>query len=120
MVTVTHNFCGALKELGTTQTPLDAITPHHLLQIKSVLAFTSVLDHSFWCACLVAFYGLLRPGNFTVQGEFLPEKDLRRIDLLPTSWGYVLQLRCSKTIQFPEKVMEVILPRVHNAQPQPY
>ena len=106
---------GVKRELGTAQSPVDAITPQHLLQIKAALTFKSVLDHSFWCACLVAFYGLLRPGNFTVQGVFEPNKDLRRIDLLPTSWGYILQLRYSKTIQFREKVMEIILPRVNNA-----
>jgi hypothetical protein len=57
-----------------------------------------VEDLAFWSACLVSFYGLLRPGNIAVTGLFDTSKHVRRVDLMPCSWGYLLCLRHTKTI----------------------
>ncbi|KAK6168174.1 hypothetical protein SNE40_022052 [Patella caerulea] len=105
---------GVKRELGLAQIPVDVITPDILFKIKSVLSFNKVFDHAFWCACLTAFFGLLRPGNVTAASTFDPNKDLRRTDLLLCSWGYLLSLRYSKTVQFREKEITVCLPRIDN------
>lgn len=109
-----HVLLGIKRELGTAQTPVGAITPQQLLKVKSTLNFANLSDLTFWCACLIAFYGLLRPGNITTNGTFDADKDIRRIDLFPYSWGYLLCLRRTKTIQFREKRVEIILPRTGN------
>lgn len=105
---------GVKRTLGTAQTPVDAITPRQLLAIKSGLHFDNVTDLAVWCACLIAFYGLLRPGNVTVRTSFQQDKDLRRIDITSCSWGYLLRLRHTKTIQFREKELDIILPYIDN------
>lgn len=61
---------GIKRELGTAQFPVDSITPSHLLRMRSFLDFSSVEDLGFWCACLIAFYGLLRPGTIAITGPF--------------------------------------------------
>ncbi|KAK6169731.1 hypothetical protein SNE40_020724 [Patella caerulea] len=106
---------GLKRELGVAQTPVAAITPQMLLAIKHCLNFNLLLDTAFWCACLIAFYVMLRPANVTVKGIFNPDFDLQQIDLLPCSWGFLLCLRKTKTIQFRERQLEVILPRINNA-----
>ena len=104
---------GVKRELGTAQSPVDTATPSHLLRIRSLLDCSSIADLAFWCACLIAFYGLLRPGNVAITGRFEPSKHVRRIDLMPCSWGYLLCLRHTKTIQFRERELHVILPHVN-------
>lgn len=88
------------RELGTAQFPVDSITPSHLFRMRSFLDFSSVEDLGFWCACLIAFYGLLRPGTIAITGPFETSQHVRRVDLMPCSWGYLLCLRHTKTIQF--------------------
>lgn len=103
---------GIKRELGTAQFPVDSITPSHLLRMRSFLDFSSVEDLGFWCACLIAFYGLLRPGTIAITGPFETSQHVRRVDLMPCSWGYLLCLRHTKTIQFRERELNVILPQV--------
>ncbi|XP_069103891.1 uncharacterized protein [Argopecten irradians] len=103
---------GVKRALGTAQIPVDAITPQVLIKIYNTLDLSQTVALSFWCACLVAFYGLLRPGNVVVHSTFNSTRDLRRIDVSPCSWGYLLRFRWTKTIQYREKVMEVLLPRI--------
>ncbi|XP_033728133.1 uncharacterized protein LOC117317432 [Pecten maximus] len=107
---------GIKRDLGTAQSPVAAISPHQLLKIKAVLNLNDLSDLVFWCACLIAFYGLLRPGSVTVKGStFDKDTDVRRIDLLPHEWGFLLCLSKTKTIQFREKAVEVVLPMTGNA-----
>ena len=70
---------------------------------------SSIADLAFWCACLIAFYGLF----VVITGRFEPSKHVGRIDLMPCSWGYFLCLRHTKTIQFRERELHVILPHVN-------
>lgn len=106
-------FQGIKRELGTAQFHVDSITPSHLLRMRSFLDFSSVEDLGFWCACLIAFYGLLRPGTIAITGPFETSKNVRRVDLMPCSWGYLLCLRHTKTIQFRERELNVILFQVN-------
>nr|XP_034307880.1 uncharacterized protein LOC117683134 [Crassostrea gigas] len=103
---------GIKRELGTAQFPVYSRTPSHLLRMRSFLDFSSVEDLGFWCACLIAFYGLLRPGTIAITGPFATSQHVRRVDLMPCSWGYLLCLRHTKAIQFRERELNVILPQV--------
>lgn len=104
---------GVKRELGRAQTPVDSVTPRHLLTVRSLLDCSSIADLPFLCACLIAFYGLLRPGNVAITGPFDQSKRVRRIDLMPCSWGYLLCLWHTKTVQFRERELHVILPQVN-------
>ncbi len=107
---VTQLWRGLKRQLGSSQDCVQPVTPTLLLGIRQQLNLFDLTDLVFWSACLVAFFGLLRPGNFLVKTHFDPDKHLRRLDALPCSWGYLLQLRWTKTIQFRERNLYVTLP----------
>ncbi|KAJ8316583.1 hypothetical protein KUTeg_005859 [Tegillarca granosa] len=109
-----HELMGVKRELGTAQKPVDIITPDLLIAIRRTLNLRSIADSSFWCACLVSFFGLLRPGNIVVNRIFNKDRDLRRLDAFACNWGFIIRLRWTKTIQFREKVFEVLLPRIQH------
>ncbi|KAJ8300225.1 hypothetical protein KUTeg_021744 [Tegillarca granosa] len=109
-----HELMGVKRELGTAQKPVDIITPDLLIAIRRTLNLRSIADSSFWCACQVSFFGLLRPGNIVVNRIFNKDRDLRRLDAFACNWGFIIRLRWTKTIQFREKVFEVLLPRIQH------
>lgn len=82
-----QELMGVKRVLGVAQTPVDVITPQLVLAIRHSLIYHNIADMSFWCACLVAFFGLFRPGNVVVHGNFDNERDLRRVDALSRTWG---------------------------------
>lgn len=88
-------FQGIKRELGTAQFHVDSITPSHLLRMRSFLDFSSVEDLGFWCACLIAFYGLLRPGTIAITGPFETSKHVRRVDHGATYFAYDIQRQFS-------------------------
>lgn len=112
-VQLQHLLRGVKRDLGVAQTPVDAISPSVLLSIRATLNLSVTDDLCFWCACLVAFYGLLRPINITCTSHDRT-KDLCRSDVIPCSWGYLLVLRRTKTVQFREHTVSVCLPRVNH------
>ena len=78
------------------------ITPHILLGIKSLLNLSSPRDAVFWAACLIAFFGFFRKSNILPPSpsKFDPSKHLCRGDLSLFSWGIMVNIRWSKTIQY--------------------
>lgn len=109
-----QELLGVKRVSGVGQKLVDVITPQLLMAIHSVLGWRDILEYSFWAACLVAFFGLLRPGNVTSQGYFHPSRDIRRVDVPACEWGFMITLRYTKTMQFREKVVDVPLPCLHS------
>lgn len=106
---------GIKRELGAAQTPVDAITQSLLSRIQTTMNIKTMEDLSFWCACLIAFYRLLRPNNITSRDAFDSTTDLCRTDLTYCAWGYLLTLRHTKTIQFREREVTVCLPKTYTS-----
>lgn len=95
--------------LGMPKRPL-----HHLLLIRSALCLDIKEDLSFWAACLIAFFLLLRPGNFLSQGPIcVPDRDLCIQNISPHAKGFLLSLNWTKTLQFREHQLQVTLPDLH-------
>ncbi|CAC5392253.1 unnamed protein product [Mytilus coruscus] len=117
---VRHLLTGVKRELGTSQNCKAPVTPELLLRFKSILNLECHNNIVFWAACLTGFYGFLRPNNFLVKGSFDPEINLRRVDVLPCSWGMLVTFKVTKTLQFRSKPIEVILPLLHGHQLCPY
>ncbi|VDI82590.1 Hypothetical predicted protein [Mytilus galloprovincialis] len=111
---IKHLLTGVKRELGTNQSCKAPVTPELLLSMKKVLDMSNHNNIVFWAACLTGFFGFLRPNNFLVKGTFNPEFNLRRIDVLPCSWGMLLRLKVIKTLQFRSKPIEVVLPHLYN------
>lgn len=111
---VKHVLTGVKRELGTSQTCKAPVTPELLMYIRNSLDLSNHNNMVFWAACLTGFFGFLRPNNFLVKGIFKPEINLRRIDILSCTWGMLLRLKITKTMQFRAKPIEVVLPYLHD------
>ncbi|CAC5381098.1 unnamed protein product [Mytilus coruscus] len=103
---VRHLLTGFKRELGTSQNCKPPVTPELLLRFKSILNLECHNNIVFWAACLTGFYGFLRPNNCLVKGSFDPEINLRKVDVLPCSWGMLVTLKVTKTLQFRSKPIE--------------
>ncbi|CAG2250311.1 unnamed protein product [Mytilus edulis] len=73
---VRHLLTGVKQELGTSQNCKAPVTPEGF------------------------YFYFLRPNNVLVKGLFDPEINLRRVDVLPCSWGMLVTLKVTKTLQF--------------------
>ena len=62
---------------------------------------------SFWAICLTAFFGMFRKSNLlpVSRSSFDPNKQLTKADFVFESWGVLVHMKGSKTIQFREKVV---------------
>jgi len=88
------------------------ITPAILMDIHSTLCFTNSLDSSFWAICLVAFFGMFRKSHLVPlsTSKFDPGKQLTKADFKIFSWGILIVIRWSKTIQFREREVKIPIP----------
>jgi hypothetical protein len=117
---IRYLLTGVKRELGTSQDCKAPITPELLLKFKSILDLDCHNNIVFWAVCLTGFYGFLRPNNFLVKGSFDPDFNLRRVDVLPCSWGMLVAIKVTKTLQFRSKPIEIVLPMLHGHPLCPY
>lgn len=103
---------GIKRAIGTLPNQKLPITPSILLRLHATLNFTKSFDSSFWAICLVAFYGLFRKSHLLPMSarKFDPSKQLTKSDFRFFSWGTLVTIRWSKTIQFRERVVDIPLP----------
>lgn len=93
------------------------ITPNLLLHILSTLDVSQSLDSCIWAAALLMFGAMLRRSNvlpLSVQA-FVPDKHLRRQDIVLYKDRLVITIRWSKTIQFKERSLTIPLFRIPNS-----
>ena len=105
---------GAKRVLGCSVNRKFPITPDILCKIFSKLSLSCSKDLCFWAACLVAFFSFLRKSNLFVPSilQFDPSRHLSREDILFHTDGVRLRIRCTKTIQFSDRMLEIPLPRI--------
>lgn len=77
---IKHLLQGVRRELGDAQIGATAVTPDILLLIKKALNLYRLFDLSIWVACLIGFFGLLRPGNFLLTDKHTPILRIEQID----------------------------------------
>lgn len=98
---------GARRLLGDNVLTADPLLPEHLVQIYSTLDHHKLSDLIFWTALVLGFRCLLRKGHFTISPHMLKGSDIKF-----TTFGMVVTLRSSKTIQFSER--SVVIPVVES------
>ena len=116
---VSHILKGVKRELGDSQVGAIPVTPEHLLKLKNQLDVSHLLGASVWAACLIGFFGMLRPGNFLSGAAFDPTRNITVNDVVPVSRGYSIQLKWTKTLQYREKTLEVFMPSLPSASVNP-
>ena len=77
--------------------PKQGITIDDLCEFRSHLVASDFADARDWCACLFAFYGLLRVREYTCGG-------LRVMDVASHHWGVSLTIPFSKTSLVPTTI----------------
>lgn len=103
---------GVRRSIGDAQKGAELMTPRLLLLIKANLDLNSQNDICIWSACLMGFYGLLRPGNFLHSGKYVEHRDIQICDVHYHRNGYVIELQWTKTVQFRERKLTIVLPSI--------
>lgn len=104
---VKATLIGARRLLGDTSFSSDPLLPSQLHRIHAILDMNNPSDFMFWAATVVAFRGLLRKSSIC-KGQHC----IRRKDVSFHSWGVVISLHSSKTIQFQDRVHKIPLAKV--------
>ncbi len=83
------------------------VTPEILRKIFNVVNLKDSRQFTFWTACLVAFYGMLRKSSLFPSQSSL---GMTLEDCNLHSWDISINTRYSKTIQYRERISYVCLP----------
>ena len=88
-----------------------ATTPEHLIQMSTFLDLIDPSDSVYWCLFLFAFFLFARKSNLvpTTRKDYKQKKFLLRKDVKPGLDHLIVCMRCSKTIQFGERILETPL-----------
>ena len=91
------------RVLGDAREQKLPITPEILLRLRPTLTADS--DSGFWAAMLMGFYSFFRKSNLVPKSakDYDPSKTLLRKNIIVRSWGLVICVTWSKTIQFKER-----------------
>ena len=80
------------------------------------------MDATFWAACVIAFFSVFRKSNLLISStsSFDPHKHLRMCDIHVWTWGLLLVLRWSKTIQYRNRTLLVPVPKIEHSKLFPH
>jgi hypothetical protein len=108
---------GVSRQLGSPPIQKMPITIEILLKLYATLDLTDPFEISFWAACLVGFYGILRKSTLLPKNSRIsPIDGLIRSDLINLQLdSFVLRVRHSKTIQFGQRVLQIPFVRCPNS-----
>lgn len=93
---------GLRRILGDKSTPMDPLFPRELKLIAKLVDFSKFDEHATWVGILLAFRTLLRKSHFFSEGEDNIHL-LSRNEIQWRSWGLVIIISRSKTIQFGQR-----------------
>ncbi|CAC5416218.1 unnamed protein product [Mytilus coruscus] len=107
---IKHLLLGVKQDIGDAQVGATVVTPNMLLMKKKELNLCRLYDLSIWVACLIGFFGLLRPGNFLLKDKHTPILRIEQIGSIDD--GFSITFHKTKTIQFREKQLSVVIPQI--------
>ena len=85
------------------------VTPIILKQLYKLLDMDDILDLTFWCLFLIAFFMMSRKSNLvsTSESNFDKKKQLCRGDIVISNDTLIILVKWSKTIQFGERKLRI-------------
>ena len=100
---------GVSRQLGVPPVQKMPITVDILLKLYMNVDVESAFDLSYWAACLIGFYGLLRKSTLLPKSlhSAISEGLLRSDVINLRSDSFVLMIRKSKMIQFGQRVLQL-------------
>lgn len=98
------------------------ITPDVLYKLQSKLNLSSSFDATFWAACLIAFFSFSLKSNLLPPSTeaFDPQRHRRNCDVHLCSWGILLVVCWSKTIQYRNRRLLVPVPKIAHSSLYPW
>jgi len=101
---------GLRRILGDAREQKLPITSEILLRLRPGL--TADKDSGFWAAMLIAFYSFFCKSNLVPKAtkDYDPSKTLSHQDIIIGSWGLLICVGWSKTIQF--RQLQLLIPVV--------
>ena len=90
------------------------VTPRILQDINARLVCHSAKDQVFWALCLLAFFTMCRKSNLVPNSaaQYNPAKHLSRVDIEVTPRGLLITVGWSKTIQFGQRRLVILVVRI--------
>lgn len=95
--------------IGDSVRKKDELFPKDLLSMKQHVSFSDFIEESVWLGVIFLYRTLLRKSHIFV-GEF-NHNLLCRSDIEFTSWGLIVHVTKSKTIQYRERTVDIPLTR---------
>ena len=107
---------GSKRLLGTAPFRKLPITPKLLLSMARLFNLGIPLHAAMWALFLVAFFSFLRKSNLVADSPSATSDKLpRRCDFVLAPECAFLQIRATKTIQFKQHVLSILLPFIPNS-----
>ena len=105
---------GIKRSIGQPPGQKKPITIHMLVKMHACLNLNSSFDSSFWAICLTAFFGLFRKAHLLTRTmtAFDPSRQFTKSDFTFHVCGAMVHVRWSKTIQFRERPIHLLLLRI--------
>ena len=112
---VLSTVLGGIKRLhGSPPRPKLPVTTDMLLAMRQCLNLSNSYHASFWAICLTAFFGLFRKSHLLPDSgcAFDLTKQFTRGDFSLSSFGFIVHVRWSKTIQLGQRTLFIPLIRI--------
>ena len=102
---------GIRRVYGVPARPRLPMTVSLLCNIRSHLNLNCSKHASFWAICLTMFFGLFRKSHLLVESspKFNSKQQFTRADFTQDTYGYLLAVRWSKTIQMGQRIVFIPL-----------
>lgn len=100
---------GLRRILGDATNHSIPLSPEQLLKCHGTIDSADSLENSCWAAVILCFRTLLRKSNVLPEMYKLPLSDhiVCRKDVEFTSWGMIITVYATKTIQFKERKLQI-------------
>ena len=99
---VTQTLRGAKRLLGNASEQAPLLEPSRMKLILAEFDMSNTFDLCFWCAFLTCFHCLLRVSHVTDS-----HLSLQKSSFAFHSWGVLVTVSKSKTIQFAERILSI-------------
>lgn len=110
---------GILRSLGRPPKQKLAITPDILKKIFGTLHMNQPLHRVFWSACITAFHAFLRKSTLLPKSTKPKHTNkslcLGDVVLSPDGHFFLLTIRHSKTIQFGQRILTLLIKEVRDS-----
>ena len=104
---ITMILRGLKRKLGTMKDQMQPYTIEQLRLMHSTMDVTSPMEETLWTIVITSFRSLLRKSNLVPTANTDSPHVLLRQDVTLHSWGAMLRVRSSKTVQHKQYVLEL-------------